>query len=194
MVVVLKTDNKVHVCVDPKKLNECVKQEHHMLPAVDQILAQLEGVTMFSKSGLWQIPLSAKSVLLTICITLFSQFCFQRLPFEITSDPEHFQRRISENLTGTESGTLSLINDVLVHGGTQEHDKALLQSLTCLQDAGVTLNKQKCHFSVSRINFLSHVINFLGIYPDPDKGKAVQEMEAPTDVSGVCRSLGIINQ
>ena len=35
---------------------------------------------------------------------------------------------------------------------------------------------------------------YSGIRPDPDKVKAVQCMQAPTDVSGVCRSLGVVNQ
>ena len=100
MVVVPKPDGKVRICVDLTKLNENVRRERHLMPATDQILAQLSGACIFSKldanSGFWQIPLSTESALLTTFITPFGCYCFHRLPFGITSAPEHFQRRMSQ--------------------------------------------------------------------------------------------------
>ena len=62
MVVVPKSIYKVRICVDLGKLNECVKRERLMLPAVDQSLGQLRGAVVFSKldanSGFWQIFLA----------------------------------------------------------------------------------------------------------------------------------------
>ena len=56
-------------------------------------------------------------------ITLFGRFCFNRLPFGITSAPEHFQKRMSEILAGIE-GVVCMVDDILVSGGTQEqHDQ-----------------------------------------------------------------------
>ena len=106
MVVVPKADGKVRICVDLTRLNESVRRERHPLPAVDQILAQLSGAKIYTKldanSGFWQIPLSPESALLTTFITPFGRFCFHRLPFGITSGPEHFQCRMSEILNGRE--------------------------------------------------------------------------------------------
>ena len=62
LVVVPKQSGKVRICVDLTKLNENVCRERHPLPAVEQVLAQLSGATVFSildaNSGFWQIPLS----------------------------------------------------------------------------------------------------------------------------------------
>ena len=59
LVVVLKQSGKVCICVDLTKLNENVCRERHLLPAVEQVLAQLSGATVFSildaNSGFWQI-------------------------------------------------------------------------------------------------------------------------------------------
>ena len=92
MVVVPKTDSSVRICVDLTRLNESVRRERHPLPAVEQTLAQLAGVRVFSKldanSGFWQIPLAKESALLTTFITPFGRFCFNRLPFGITSNGE----------------------------------------------------------------------------------------------------------
>ena len=47
MVVVPKTNGTLRICVDLTKLNECVKRERHVLPSVEQSLAQLGGATVF---------------------------------------------------------------------------------------------------------------------------------------------------
>ena len=97
MVVVPKKDD-VRICVDLTKLNESVRRERHEMPSVEYTLGQLSDARIFSKldanSGFWQVPLADESALLTTFITPFGRFCFKRLPFGISSAPEHFQRRI----------------------------------------------------------------------------------------------------
>ena len=198
MVVVMKPNNRVRICVDLTKLNENVRREHHPLPAVEQTLAQVAGAKVFSKldanSGFWQIPLSAKSALLTTFITPFGRYCFNRLPFGITSAPEHFQRRISSILQGLD-GIVCLMDDILVHGRTQaEHDRRLKAVLEKLQASGITLNKEKCLFSQTRVNFLGQVLTPSGVSSDPNKVAAIRKMKEPTNVSEVRRFLGMTNQ
>ena len=88
--------SQLQICVDLSRLNESVCRERHPLPVVEQVLAQLTGAKLFSKldanSRFWQIPLSPESALPTTFITPFGRFCFHRLPFGITSAPEHFQK------------------------------------------------------------------------------------------------------
>ena len=198
MVVVPKANGKVRICVDLTRLNDNVCRERHPLPAVDQTLAQLAGARVFSKldanSGFWQIPLSPESIPLTTFITPFGRYCFHRLPFGITSAPEHFQRRMSEVL-GDLEGVVCMMDDVLVHGRSQEeHDERLIKVLNRLQAEGLTLNQEKCKFSQSQVPFLGQVVNESGITPDPSKVAAIQNVRAPTGVGEVRRFLGTINQ
>ena len=94
MVVAPKKSGSVRICVDLKPLNLSVLREVHPLPKVDDILAQLTGAKLFSKldanSGFWQIPLAPSSRLLTTFITPMGRYCFNKLPFGISSAPEHF--------------------------------------------------------------------------------------------------------
>ena len=136
MVVVPKANGKVRICVDLTRLNQSVRREKHPLPTVEPTLAQLAGARVFTKldanSGFWQIPLSPESALLTTFVTPFGRFCFHRLPFGITSAPEHFQRRISEILSGLD-GVVCMMDDILVHGKTQEErDECLSKVHTSL--------------------------------------------------------------
>ena len=47
MVVVPKQNSKVKICVDLMKLNESVQRERHILPSVEQMLAQIGGAQYF---------------------------------------------------------------------------------------------------------------------------------------------------
>ena len=187
MVMVPKKSGSIRICVDLKPLNESVLREVHPLPKVDETLAQLTGAKVFSKldanSGFWQIPLAEKSRLLTTFITPKGCYCFNKLPFGISSAPEHFQKRMSRILSGLE-GVLCQMDDVLVFGKDQsEHDQRLTAVLEHIEAAGAILNPEKCEFGRSELKFLGHLVNGDGIHADPDKTSAIREMAPPTNVS-----------
>ena len=173
-------------------------RERHILPSVEQTLAQIGAARIFSKldanSGFWQVELSRDSALLTTFITPFGRYCFNRLPFGITSAPEHFQRRMGDIVSGLE-GVVCLVDDILVFGETQEeHDRCLTAVLARIKDAGLTLNREKCQFNRTSIKFLGQVVDGVGIRPDPDKLVAIQEMKPPTNITELRRFIGMANQ
>ncbi len=114
-------------------------------------------------SRFWQVILVPKSKLLTTFITPFGRFCFNHLPFGITSAPEYFQREMSKILDGIKR-VICQTDDILVHSKDQiEHDERLKLILKRLECAKVTLNKAKCEFSISSVKFLGHLIEASGI-------------------------------
>lgn len=196
MVVIPKTNGKIRVCVDLTHLNKWVKRERHILPSVDQTLAQLSGAKVFSKldarSGFWQIPLAEESALLTTFITPYGRYCFNRLPFGISSAPEHFQRRMSQMMESQE-GVLCHADDILVFGrNKEEHDRRLHQVLQKAKEEGLTLN-EKCEFGRDSMIFVGHTVTAAGIEADPGKVKAITNMPEPKNVADVRRLLGMAN-
>ena len=126
MVVALKKSGAMQICVDLKPLNLGVLREVHPLSKVDDTLNQLAGAKLFSKldanSGFWQILLPPASHLLTTFITLSWRYCFNKLPFGISSAPKHFQKRMSKILTGLD-GVVCQMDDVLGFGSNRtQHD------------------------------------------------------------------------
>ena len=198
MVVVPKKSGSIRICVDLKPLNESVLREVHPLPKVDDTLAQLAGAKVFSKldanSGFWQIPLAKESRLLTTFITPYGRYCFNKLPFGISSAPELFQKRMNNILRGLE-GVLCLMDDILIFGkDMEEHHKRVTSVLKRIKEAGVTLNMDKCEFAKFKITFLGHLIDENGIQADPAKTSSILQMEPPTNVPELRRFLGMVNQ
>ena len=100
---------------------------------------------------------------------------------------------MSEILSDLE-GVVWLIDDVLVHGKSQEeHDQRLKKVLERVKQVGLTLN-DKCEFSKSCIKFLGQVIDESGVSPDPDKTQAIMQLEQPNNITEVRRYLGMLNQ
>jgi hypothetical protein len=167
MVVVPKKGGKIRICEDLKPLNESILREVYPLPKVDDILAQLSGSKLFSKLDancrFWQIPLAEESKTLMTFITPFGRYQFNKLPFDISSAPEHFQKRMSKVLAELD-GVLCQIDYVLVYGNNrEEHDRRLTHVLNRIKEAGVTLNEEKCEFGKRELKFLGHVIDEWGI-------------------------------
>lgn len=198
MVVARKPNGSVRLCVDLTKLNRSVRREKHPLPTVEHTLGQISKAKVFSKldanSGFWQIPLAVESRLYTTFITPFGRFCFNRLPFGISSAPEYFQKRMSRILEGLD-GVVCQMDDILVYGNNKdEHDRRLNAVFQRIADAGITLNHTKCVFGKSKVTFLGQVIGEDGIQPDPGKVQAVKEMLPPASITELRRFLGMVNQ
>jgi transposase InsO family protein len=195
IVIVPKPNGKIRLCVDLTKLNNNVRREHITLPTVDESLANLRDSKVFSKldanCGYWQIPLAESSRLLTTFITPFGRYCFNRLPFGISSAPEFYSREMMRILAGT-PGVICHMDDVLIFGkDEEEHFRNLDTVLQKLAAAGVTLN-EKCVFNTKKVKFLGHIVSSNGIEADPTKCEAITKMPDPESKGDVRRLLGMV--
>ena len=78
------------------------------------------------------------------------------------------------------------MHDVLVFRETQdEHDQRLKQVMEKLESAGVTLNVDKCEFSQDTLKFLGHVVDKNCIIINPEKIRAISDMEPPQTVTNL---------
>ena len=153
----------------------------------EQTLAKFAGAKIVSKLDanfrFWQRKLSLNSKLLTTFITPWARYSYRRLPFGISSAPEHFQKVMQKILAGLE-GVECQIDDILVYGDTHEQDDQRLEAVSKrTEDNGVTLNIEKCKFAKKKIQFLGHFISKGGIGADPSKVEAITQMEAPPKIS-----------
>jgi len=85
--------------------------------------------------------------------------------FGISSAPELYQHTIQQVLEGCE-GAYNIHNDIIIHGRTvKEHDIRLRKTVKRTQEKGLTLNKDKCAFSISKLTFMGYLLSNQGIGP-----------------------------
>ncbi|GFX43078.1 retrovirus-related Pol polyprotein from transposon 297 [Trichonephila clavipes] len=72
-----------------------------------------------------------------------------------------------------------------------EHIDNLNQVFTLLRDAGLTLNKEKCHFARDKLKYLCLIISKEGIETNNSKVKEIAEMKPPKNNKEVSKFLGI---
>ncbi|RXN21973.1 Transposon Ty3-G Gag-Pol poly [Labeo rohita] len=191
-----KNSDEIRLCIDPRDQNKFLKRPHHPMRTVEEVAAQMPNSTVFSvldaKSSFWQISLDHKSSLLTTFSTPFGRFRFLRMPFGINSASEVFQHAMEQIFAGYPCAVI--VDDIIVGGnGKEEHDANLRRVLDRAREVNLRLNPQKCKFRLSEVNYVGHIFTSKGLRPDPEKAKAITEMQPPDNVTALQRFLGMIN-
>ena len=196
--LVVKKDGSVRICGDYRlTVNRAAKPDTYPLPRVDDIFALLSGGKTFSKLDLanayQQIPLEQQSKQLVTINTHKGLYCYNRLPFGISAAPSIFKRTMENVLQGIPN-TCIYLDDVLVTGDTQESHLANLEAvLSKLQTAGLRLERSKCTFMMSSVEYLGHQTSAKGIQPTEDKVRAIKDAPVPTDVTQLRSFVGLVN-
>lgn len=196
IVAVRKKDQSLRICCDYRKLNDNINRQLFHIPTVEDLLGSITNAKVFSlldcNKAYYQIEVSEDSRSLLTFGTPCGQYTFKRLPFGIKCAPEIFQKIMSELLADI-PGVLVFIDDILVYGSSvEEQSNRLHRVLQRLQIKGITLNPQKCTFSVSELTFLGHKISERGIEPSLDKVKAISEIKVPETKEQLRSFLGLV--
>ena len=192
----IKKNGKLRVCVDLRQLNRHLLRPKFPLPTLEDIMSSLAGSKFFSKldasRGYWQLPLSESCQLLTTFMTSQGRFCFKRLPYGICVASDVFQNVMSQTLCGL-PGVVCYQDDILIHAATKiEHDERLNAVLTKLSQINMKLNKDKCVYSQTQLEFLGHLITPQGCLPDPAKVQAIAQLPDPT-AENLRSVVGMVN-
>ena len=145
-----------------------------------------------ASSGFWQIKLDHESSKLCTFNTPFGRYSFKRLPFGISSAQDVFQTCMSEIFEDTE-GVEVVVDDILVWGvDEKQHDMRLEKVLQHARSRNLKLNKEKSQIKRQEISYLGHILSKKGVKPDPQKIKAITDMETPTHKEELQRFLGMV--
>ncbi len=171
VVIVPKQDNKIRMCVDMRAANTAIKRTRHPIPTLESVSTELNGTCIFSKLDLCQayhqLELSPASRNITTFCTHLGLYRYKRLNYGTNAAAELFQHTLQETLQGIK-GIKNIADDIIVFGTTREdHDRALSECLTRLQEHKLTLNLEKCKFLKKNLEFFGLVFTEHGVRPDP---------------------------
>ena len=97
----------------------------------------------------------------------------------MSSGPEKYQKVISDALENC-IGVANIVDDIIVYGkGPKKHDGQRDTVLCMLSECGLTLNKKKCRFRLSKLTFFGHNLSTRGIDASEEKVAAIQAARQP---------------
>ncbi|GAA6090226.1 uncharacterized protein K02A2.6-like [Tachysurus ichikawai] len=188
-----KNPEKIRICVDMRLPNQAVFRVRHISPTVDDIIHDLNGAVMFSKldlnSGYHQLELAPESRYIATFSTHVGLQRYTRLIFGISSAAEVFQNTIQQVLQSI-PGVRNFSDDILVYGNTADaHNRSLEAVFQRLHENNLTINKGKCDFHKTSLEFFGYLFSNKGIAPDPTKN----DMPPPLNQSEMRSLLGMAN-
>ena len=90
-------------------------------------------------------------------------------------------------------GVEVIVDDLVVWGeDVEQHDARLRQVLDRCRESNLKLNREKCHFRVSEVRYVGHVLSADGVKPDPQKVEAINRMPVPVNREELQRFLGVV--
>ncbi|XP_037958998.1 uncharacterized protein K02A2.6-like [Teleopsis dalmanni] len=200
--VIVKKNNKLRICIDPKHLNQALKDVKYQLPTIEEVLAELADAKVFTvldaKHGFWQLELEKNSSKLTTFWTPFGKYRFNRLPFGLKPAMEIFQMKQNQIIAGLK-GVVCIADDILVYGkgenqqvAVEDHNKNLEELLKRLKQQNLKINKDKLKVCQQDIKFYGHILTSEGVKPDPNKTSAILNIPRPEDKAETMRFLGLV--
>ncbi len=192
-----KPSGRLRPCLDPTDLNKAIIRCHHVTPTLEEITHRLAGSTVFSildaTHGYWAVKLDEESSYLTTFNTFHphGRYRFLRCPFGLKMSQDVYQQRMDMILEEC-PGTVSIADDVCVHGATEtEHDANLHNLMRVARKHGLVFNPKKAKVKQTRIKFYGVIFGADGIRADPDKIEAVKSLQPPTNKKELSQFLGI---
>lgn len=188
VVLVPKGNDDVRVCVDYRRLNTCTIPDRYPLPRIDDLLHLAKSLPYMSsldlQSGYWQIPVHSEDREKTGFITPFGVYHFNRMPFGLRNAPSTFQRMMDRfKISLARINLLVYLDDIIIRSSSfEQHLHDVKTVLEKLGEYNLRVNRSKCRFACTSIQYLGHLITPLGIVTDPKKTEALSNLPPPTNV------------
>ena len=137
------------------------------------------------------MKLDTESSFLTTFNTPFGRYRYLRMPFGLVMSQDVFQHKMDQILEGLE-GIVSIADDVIVHGRTEEeHDARMTKLMDVANDEGLMFNSEKTAVKAPQITFFGTVYDKEGAHPDPKKVEAIQQLKPPESKQQLQEFLGM---
>ncbi|GFU31969.1 retrovirus-related Pol polyprotein from transposon 297, partial [Trichonephila clavipes] len=145
------------------------------------------------KSEYFQLAVNPSDTAKTAFVKKNGTYAFRRMSFSLSGAAPNFQKTIHIILKPMIGKFVNVYRDDVKISSPSftQHIEHLKEVSRLLQDAGLTLNKDKCKFGCDELKYLGLIINKEGIKTDDAKVRAIVEMEPPRSSKEVSKFSGM---
>ncbi|GJU29077.1 reverse transcriptase domain-containing protein [Tanacetum coccineum] len=194
---VKKKDGSFRMCIDYRELNKLTVKNRYPLPRIDDLFDQLQGSRVYFKidlrSGYHHLIVREEDIPKTAFKTRYGHYEFQVMSFGLTNAPAVFMdlmNRVYKPYLG--KFAIVFIDDILIYSKSEEeHAEHLKLILELLKKEELYAKFLKCEYWLSKVQFLSHVIDSEGIHVDPAKIKSIKDWASPKTPIEIQQFLGL---
>ena len=197
--IVPKKDGNIRVCIDYTTLNAHTRPISYPLPRIDELPEFIpEGTKIFScldlKEAYYSLPIDPNSRNYAAIIAHHGVFIPHRTTFGLKNAPMRFQQMMDNILIHCTGFVYVYLDDILIYSETEsDHLRHLRTVLQTLFNNGLYLNKKKCVFAKSKLEFLGHSIGVNGVDVLNSKIEAIKQLPMPTNRKELKRFIGMTN-
>lgn len=182
VVLVKKSNGKVRLCLDSRKVNQATKKDAYPLPLIDGLLGRLNETKFISsldlKDAFWQIPLALESRDKTAFVVPGRPlYRYKVTAFGLCNAPQTMCRLMDKVIPYRLHGKIFVyLDDLLIISATYDE---------------LTINVEKSHFLLREIKYLGYLVGEKGLRADPTKVDAIVDFPQPVSVKQTRRLLGM---
>lgn len=196
VVIVVKKDGSLRICIDFRKVNAMSEFDAYPMPRIDELLERIGRARFITTldlcKGYWQVPLETASRPYTAFQTPAGLFKFTVMPFGPHGAPATFQQLMDRVLRGCEDCSAAYLDDVVIFSDTwEQHLRHLERVLVQIQRAGLTLNPAKCQWAREEAKYLGYRLGRGEVRPQVDKVEAIRSCPRPRTKKEVRSFLGL---
>ncbi|XP_014523638.1 uncharacterized protein LOC106779933 [Vigna radiata var. radiata] len=196
VVMVKKSNGQWRMCTDYTDLNKACPKDSYPLPSIDVLVDRASEHQILSfldaYSGYNQIPMHNPDREKTTFMADQANFCYEVMPFGLKNAGATYQRLMNKIFTDQIGRCLDVyVDDMVVRSDEgAQHLRDLEEVFRQVRRYGMRLNPAKCTFGVAAGKFLGFMLTSREIEANPDKCRAVLEMQTPRTVKEVQRLVG----
>ncbi|GJY36313.1 putative reverse transcriptase domain-containing protein [Tanacetum coccineum] len=192
-----KKGRSFRMCIDYRVLNKLTVKNRYPLSRIDDLFDQLQRSSVYSKidlrSGCHQLRVREKDIPKTAFRTRYGHYEFQVMPFGLTNALTVFMDLVNRVCKPyPDKFMIVFIDDILIYSKSkEEHEEHLKVILELLNKEELYVKFSKCEFWLSKVQFLSYVINIEGIHIDPAKIDLIKDWASPNTPTENRKFLGL---